>query len=113
MTPLELSVSGRHNLEHHLQSSITLLESSVMLPESSITLLENIQSTGITLDDHNMFIVQTSTLGYFQPQSFNFTTDIYNCLDVRALALTIRLCTVKSYQIGQFFANWATFGGSL
>jgi hypothetical protein len=29
-----------------------------MLLESSVTLLENICSTGVTHDDHNMFIAQ-------------------------------------------------------
>jgi hypothetical protein len=37
-----------HNLEHHSQSSITLLESSVMLLELSVMLLESINRTGIT-----------------------------------------------------------------
>ncbi len=43
----------RHNLECHLWSSITL-------PGLSIMLLEIIYSTGITHDDHNMFIVQAT-----------------------------------------------------
>ncbi len=33
-----------------------LLESSIMRIEMSITLLQNIYNTGITHDDHNMFI---------------------------------------------------------
>ena len=38
-------------MECHLQSSITLLELSTMLPESSIMLLENIYRAGIIYDD--------------------------------------------------------------
>ncbi len=41
-----------HNLEHHVQSSITLLESSIMLLEVWIMFLQN-----ITYDDHHMMIV--------------------------------------------------------
>jgi hypothetical protein len=46
-----------HNLEHHSQSSITLLESSIMLLELSVMLLESIYSTGITHDDLHMKII--------------------------------------------------------
>ncbi len=46
-----------NNLEHHLQSSVTLLESSIMLQESSIKLLDNIHSAGVSHDDHHMMIV--------------------------------------------------------
>jgi hypothetical protein len=42
------------------ESSIMLLESSIMLLESAIMLPENIYSTGITQDDHNMFMLQTT-----------------------------------------------------
>jgi hypothetical protein len=48
---------GRHNLEHHLRSSITLLESFIMLLELSIMLLDNMYSTGITHDNHHMMII--------------------------------------------------------
>ncbi len=48
----------RHNLEHHLRSSITFLESSIMLLELSIMLLDNMYSTGITHDNHHMMIVK-------------------------------------------------------
>ncbi len=42
-----------NNLEHHLWSSITLVE-------LSITLLVNIYSTGFTHADRNIFIVQAT-----------------------------------------------------
>jgi hypothetical protein len=42
-------IEGCHNLEHHLWSSIMLLELSVML-------LVNIYNTGFTNDNHHMMI---------------------------------------------------------
>ncbi len=54
MTPLVV-IEWCQNLEHHLWSSIMLLESSIML-------LENIYSTGVTHADPNMFIVQATGL---------------------------------------------------
>jgi hypothetical protein len=60
MTPLELSVS-----DATIWSIIQ--EWSIMIPDDSFTLIRDVQSTGITYDDHqslidvcNMFIVQTT-----------------------------------------------------
>jgi hypothetical protein len=44
-----------------LEVSFMLLEFSVHFLESSIMLLENIYSTGITHDDHQIFIVQATS----------------------------------------------------
>jgi len=38
-------------MEHHLQSSITIIDASVMLLESSVMLLENIYKIGVTYDN--------------------------------------------------------------
>jgi hypothetical protein len=57
-----------HCMEHHLQSSITIIDASVMLLESSIMLLENIYKIGVTYDNCHMtiviavFIVQDTSL---------------------------------------------------
>jgi hypothetical protein len=56
MTTLELMPQFKVSLTVF----ISLLGSSIMLQESSITLLENIYSTVITLDNCNMFIVQAT-----------------------------------------------------
>ena len=59
----------RNNLEHHLQSpimplelSIMLLELSIMLLELSIMLLQDINSTGITDDDHHIMIICVNSI---------------------------------------------------
>jgi hypothetical protein len=43
---------------------LTTLEMSFMLLETSITLLENIYSTGVTHDDHNMTIEMFYSIGH-------------------------------------------------
>jgi hypothetical protein len=63
-----------HNLEHHLQSSIALLElsnmllgSSTKLLESSIMFLESINNAGVTHDNDHMTILMC--LQYRPPDS--------------------------------------------
>ncbi len=47
----------RHNFEHHLWSSIVLLELSIILLKLSIMLLESIYCTGVTHVHHHMQII--------------------------------------------------------
>ncbi len=49
--------------------SVTL-KSSIMTPEVSFTIVYDVYKIGITVDDHNMFIVQST--GHSKTQSFRY-----------------------------------------